>query len=82
MIKELKKDQIIKCSDNFDFTCYCIYKVLVDFDIYKEAAMFKDDPFNIKLILFMDYLVEKKLIIELKDKEVIKTTNESLDLLE
>lgn len=82
MIKELKKDQIIKFSDNSDIACYEHYKVLKDFNIYEEAISFSNNPFKLDLPQFMNYLESKKLIVELDYKEVLTTEKNSLDLLE
>ena len=65
MIKELKKDQVIKCSSNLDKCCFSMYKVLKDFNIYEEALSFSDNPFKLDLIALMKYLESKELIVEL-----------------
>ncbi len=82
MIKELKKDQVIKCSSNLDRCCFSIYKVLKDFNIYEEALSFSDNPFKLDLITLMSYLESKELVVELNYKEVLTTESISLDVLE
>lgn len=82
MIKELKKDQVIKCSSNLDRCCFSIYKVLKDFNIYEEALSFSDNPFKLDLIALMSYLESKELVVELNYKEVLTTESISLDVLE
>ncbi len=82
MIKELKKDQVIKCSSNSDRCCFAMYKVLIDFNIYEEALSFSDNPFKLDLIALMNYLESKKLVAELNYKEVLTTESTSLDVLE